>query len=731
LGEIGFVLALGALLAVGFALARIAKLVHLPSVTGYIAAGIALGPSGFGLIGADVLENRLQVFTHIALMLVAFAIGERFDLRELASSAHTLIRVGACECSATFTLVAVGVGVIAYVTGAGGQEAAIAHAVAIGLICAAIGVATAPAATVVVMRELGARGPLSRLVLSDVVVNNALSVSLFGVMVAAARVLLGTAGQTAFAQILAPVSETVLSLAFGIAVGLTCDYIVHRLTARDDVLIVSLAAVLLIGGLAEAIGLSSLLAGVAAGFAVVNRDRRDVRAFRALNDFEPPIYGIFFALAGAQLHMQELLSAGALGAAFVMMRAAGKYFGAWLGGRVAGVEPRQASSLGLGLLPQAGLAIGLAYLVREDPTLAPIQTVVITLVTTSVVINELIGAPLVRLAVIRAGEASTPDQAVAAAFQQPEPESADREAEDEVQVAAWPQKQLEPPERMNGCALIGIARPASVRALTRLGTLLGHYYGANPMAVHVVAPEEEDYWKEVGDQQTIGAFRTAMNEAYTLGYKLHTEIETDEEVAQGILRTAHDHNAQAIVLGHPPGHRSQRFPGIVEGVARAADCPVVVAKFAGPLAGGRILVPLTEAQDLDVVRPLVRALGVVAEHTITLLRLVPPECREAELREAEQQVEGWCISRPMAGELSIRAVAAESRLHQILEAAQEHDVLAMAVHSQGGLRQAFFGSVAREVAEQVDRTMLFVHGAPQTCTLDSVQPQQRAAGSPD
>jgi len=542
---------------------------------------------------------------------------------------------------------------------------------------------------------------------------------------------LGTGGGSGVAQIFAPVIKTILSLALGIAVGLACDYVVHRLTHRDDVLVVSLAAVLLVGGLGGAMGLSSLLAGVAMGFAVVNRDRRDVRAFRALNDFEPPIYGIFFALAGAQLRLQRLLAAGVLGGAFVIMRAAGKYFGAWLGGHMAGMSPRQASSLGLGLLPQAGLAIGLAYLVRQDPTLAPIHTVIIDLVTASVVINELVGAPLVRFVVVRAGEVTTPDQAATAAFQWSKAESTDREADEQVEVPAWPQKQLQPPETMNGCALVGVARPASVRALTRLGTLLGHYYGASPMAVHVVRPKEEDYWKEVGDQQTIGMFRTAIDEAHTLGYKLHTEIETDEEIADGILRTARDHNAQAIVLGHPRGHRSQQFGAVVGGVARAADCPVVVAKFARRVAGGRILIPLTEAEDLDVVRPVVRALGVVASHTITLLRLMPPECRQDELRQAEEEVTDWCISRPMAGELNIQAVAAESRVHQILEAAQEHDVLAMAIHSQGGLRQAFFGSVPREVAQHADRTMLFVHGAPQTCTLDSVQPQQPAAGSPD
>jgi len=727
-----FVLALSVLLAVGFAVARLANLLHLPSVTGYILAGVILGPSGLDFISVDMLEGSLQVFTHIALMLVAFAIGERFELRELRSSAQTLIRVSAGEGLFTLVLVAVGVGVTAYLMGVGGEGTGMVQAVAIGLICASIAVATAPAATLIVMRELGARGALSRLVLSDVVVNNVLSISLFGIMVTAAQVLLGTGGQIGFAQVLAPVTETVLSLSLGIVVGLACDYIVHRLTRRDNVLIVSLAAILFVGGFAGTMGLSSLLAGVAAGFAIVNRDRRDVRAFRALNDFEPPIYGIFFALAGVQLHLQGLLAAGMLGAVFVITRAVGKYFGAWLGGHIAGIKPRQASSLGLALLPQAGLAIGLAYLVREDPTLAPIQTVVINLVTVSIVINELIGPSLVRLAVLRAGEVTAPERPAAASLPQPEPETAEAGVEKEVEVAPWSQRKLQPPERTNACVLIALAQPASVRALTRLGTLLGHYYGASPIAVRVVRPEEQqDYWNEVGEQETIQMFRIAVHEADTLGYKLHTELETHEEIAEGILRTARDHNAQAIVLGYPHSPRSHRFAEIADGVVRGADCLVVAVKFAGPLAGGRLLIPVTQVQDMDVVRPVLRALGAVAEHTITLLRLMPPECGTDELRQAEEEVQSWCISRPMAGELSIQAVAAESRVHRILEAADDHHVLIMATHPEGGLRQAFFGSLAREVAQQINRTTLLVHRGQAMCTSNGSERQPQPADRPN
>jgi len=713
LGDIGIILALGLLLAVGFSISRLARLFHLPGIIGYIVAGIAFGPLGLGLIGPGLPGYHLEVFTHIALMLVAFGIGERFDLRELRSSARSLVRVSAAEILMTFLLVATGLGFTAYLAGLGGEVSGLREITAIALICAAIAVATAPASTIAVMRELGARGSLSNLVLSDVVVNNAMSVILFGMMAAAAQILLGTGGEVGVIRVLSPLSSSVLSLALGIGVGLSSDYIVHRLTGRDDVLVVALATVLLVGGLAAAFGLSSLLAGVAAGFAVVNRDRRDVRAFRALNDFEPPIYGIFFALAGAELRLEGLVTAGLLGVVFVVTRAAGKYFGARLGGHAAGMSSLRSGSVGLSLLPQAGLAVGLAYLVRQNAALAPIQTVVIDLVMASVLINELVGAPLVRFAMLRAGEAAESAQ-TGLGEDKHRLEVIGPETGDRIGPAPWPQKSLEPPGTMSGHVLINISQPATVRALTRLGTLICHHYGASPMALHVGRIKEDDYWGTAADEAAVELFSTAADEAKILGYKLHTEVETGRGLAEGILRTAGDHEARAIIMGHFK-ETSQQSSEVIQNLAESAGCPVIVARFIGPLAGGRILVPCTDTEDLDIVRPVVRALGVVSRHTITLLRLMPPETREDELKRAEEQIHQLCIAQPMAGELNIRTVATESRTHKILEASERHDLLIMAIRHKGRLHQAFFGSLAREVADNVDRTVLFVYGEPVSC----------------
>lgn len=714
------VFALSLLLTAGFALARLAKLLHLPSVTGYIIAGILLGPSGLHLISSEILESHLQVFTSIALLLVAFGIGERFDLQQLRSSARALTRVSLGESVSAFVLVGLGVGVLALVTGAGGEASGTAFAIAAGLVCASIAVATAPAATVAVIRELEAAGPVSRLVLSSVVVNNALSVTLFGLAVAAARVLLGTGGGSPAMMALRPLIFTLGSLVLGVAVGLACDFVVHRLRRRADVLVVALAAVFFCGGLAEFLGLSSLLAGVAAGFAVVNRDRRDVRAFRALNDFEPPIYGIFFALAGAQLHFSELIASGLLGAVFVLARAAGKYFGAWLGARSVGMAPERASTIGLGLIPQAGLAIGLAYLVRQDPTLEPIRTLVINLVVASVVVNELLGPPLVRLMLMRAGE--VPDES---ARRSPRP--APPSELDGIDVVPWTWPKLSMPASTGGSVVVGVSHPTTAAGLTRIGVLLAHHYAARPVAVHVAsAAGPNDFWDGATDQEAVALFRLADAEANDLGYPLDTEVEFADEAAEGILRATEETDAQVVVLGHPVESSGPRFGEVVDNLSREAPCPVVVVKFVGALHTERILVPITTPEDYLTVRPVVVALAAIEQHQITLLRLMPAEAPPSELAEAERECAAWAASDRVPGECGVHAIAADSRVHEILQAAREHDIIVMAARTRRGLRRAFFGSLAEDVARRAPCSMLLVAGGLETRSLEEVELDSRS-----
>ncbi len=711
-GQVNLIFALSLLLATGFAVARLAKLIRLPSVTGYIVAGIALGPAGFDVIPHPLLETRLQVFTNMALMLVAFGIGERLDLQQLRHSARVLVRTSLAESLGTFVLVAIAVLVVCRLTGVGGAEATTLW-ISLALVCASIAVATAPAATVAVIRELEACGPITRLVLSTVVINNALSITLFGVSAGIARVLLGTGGGTGIAEVLMPFLHTIDALLLGLVIGLLTDVIVHKLTSRGDVLVAALAAVFFCGGLASFLNLSPLLAGVAAGFAVVNRDRRDVRAFRALNDFEPPLFGIFFALAGAQLHLPELIAAGAVGGTFIVARAVGKYLGAWLGAWSAGMPSHQAATIGLGLLPQAGLAIGLAYLVQQDDTLVMIRSFVINVVVASVVINELIGPPLVRLMAVKAGEVPSGELV--------KPPETPRSELDGIEVVPWSWPKLQPPSNPDGFVLVGLSHPLTARGVTRIATLLSHYYRSLPFALHVVTPPAPaSFWDSGADENSMALLQIATQEAQALGYRLHIEVEYAQEVAQGIIRVAESTNVQAVVLGHPLDRHVGAFRRIVDAVAREAICPVIVVKFAGPLHTERILVPITDPGDFAVVYPMVCALGMVMEHRITLLRLMPPEVRDAQLQASIQDCKAWALCHQLPADVIYRAVAAESRVHEIIQAAADHDIIVMATGTQQGLRRLFRGSLAEDVARRSPRPVLLVRGGMESRTLEEL-----------
>ncbi len=707
LGEVDVALALSVLLAAGFACARLVKLVHLPSVTGYILAGVLVGPSGFDLIPPELVETRLRMFTSIALLLVAFAIGERFDIGQLRGSARVLVRLSAGEVVGTFVIVGSAVGLTAWFSGVGEGDYHVALAIA--LICSSIAVATAPASTVAVLRELRATGPISRLLLSNVVVNNALSITLFGLCVAAAQGLLGTGSGGGLLRILMPEFTTIASLLVGFLVGFLTDYVVHKLNSRHDVLVVSLAAVFFCGGIANYTGLSPLLAGVAAGFAVVNRDRRDVRAFRALNDFEPPIYGIFFALAGAELHLEDMVQAGGIGVVFVLTRVAGKVLGAWLGARSAGMPPSRARVLGLGLLPQADLAIGLAYLVRQDQSLEEIRAVIINVVVASVVVNELAGPPLVRLMLKWAGE--VPHDKVGPPWTGTPAASAG--------VVPWTWERLTPPPRPEGTVVAALGNPATAAGVMRIATLLAHHYRATPVALNVIDDSgPEDFWKTDRVRAESPACAIARSECASLGYEEVTaEVEHAEEVAQGILRAAERGNAQAIVLGHPLGQDVASFSRVVEAVADDSLCPVVVVRFAGALHTERILVPIAGDQDLLVVRPVVCALAMVRAHSITVLWLMPPDATEAELQEREAALPD-VVANDQPGDVTVRAVATGSRVHEVLQAAEEHDIVVMATGTRRGLRRVFFGSLAEDVALRLNKPMLVVRGGLESRGLD-------------
>ncbi len=677
-------LLLACLLGLGLVAAHLGRLARLPAVTGYIATGLVLGPTGFGLLDAEMVGQRLEHFVQIALMLIAFGIGEHLELRRIWPVRRQLLAICCGESVACFVAVAGGVLLLTRLWPVPAVDWRVA------CLLAAIAIATAPASVLLITRELRAAGPLTNFLLQGVASNNAMAIGFFGLFFAVARQTTGDSGPLPVV-IVAGLGDIGLSLLLGLVTGIVLDFCAHRLTDRGEMLTCGLALLLFCGEAARLAGLSPLLAGMAAGFAVVNRDRRDVRLFRAINAFEPPITVLFFILAGAHLDRQMLGLAGWLGIGYFVLRGLGKVGGVWLGGWLGGAPPVVRRFLGLALLPQAGVAIGLVVLVQgEAEELAAILTPV---VLAGVFLAELIGPVLTRQAIVWAGETA---DALA-----PQREGADTP----VRIPPWRWQRLAEPARQRGVVVFGASLSETVTGLARIATLLAHYYGARPLAVRVVPPDCRD--EACAHEPAL--FKREEAEVRSLGYNLSTAVIHAEAVADALVVTARQAEARAVVLGDTGEESAAAFDRVIGSVVRHAPCPVVVVRFCGELHTERLLVPVIRSADLELVADLLGALAGVGRHRITLLRLLPADVADEETAAAEQRLRDWAGQRGLGSFVYARAVATDARLETVIAEAQQHDCLVLAAPRTQGVQRLFFGSLALDVVRQCPRPAMLVY----------------------
>lgn len=380
----------GTFLLCGFIGGKLVNRVKLPAVTGYLLVGLAIGPSILGIVSEDLLA-ALAPISSLALGLIAFTIGGEFEIGHLAKLGKSVIAIAIFEVVGAFTAVTLAFRFLLH------------QPLYVSLLFGAISSATAPAATIMVLREYRARGPLTDTLLAVVAIDDALCVMAYGMAAAAARAITGKVGGGAVEMFLMPVWEIGGSIAVGALAGLGLAWVVRRLSSTQDTLVVSLGAVVLLVGISPTVGLSPLLCGMALGAALANASPSQARrVFSAVRNMDTPVYVAFFTLAGATLHLGLLLKVGALGIAYVFARVIGKAAGAAFGAQISGAPSVVKRYLGLGLVPQAGVAIGVVMLVREQ--FAEIGPMVSTIVLGSVVIYELLGPLASKIAITLAGE---------------------------------------------------------------------------------------------------------------------------------------------------------------------------------------------------------------------------------------------------------------------------------------------------------------------------------------
>ena len=404
-----YLIALAAAILGGLLLSRFTKLIGLPAVTAYLVAGILLGPYALGRIGIPgfgfstmAQVEAMRLITQTALGFIAFTIGNEFRLSQLKHMGSTAITIGIVQ--AVFTTLVVDAALIGLHM-AYPQMISLSAALTLG----AIASATAPAATLMVVRQYKAEGPLTRLLMLIVAIDDAVGLLLFSASFGIATAL--ESGAVSLTSILLePVLEIVLSLLLGALMGYLLHFLEQFFHSRSKRMTISVAFVMLTVGLSMLkfsigsvhCGFSLLLVCMMTGTVFCNVSATSEELMSRVDGWTMPLNILFFVLSGAELDLKVVVSPITLiiGIAYIIARSLGKYFGTYTSCKSTHCSASITKYLGITLLPQAGVALGMAMTATSLSDGALVRNVVLF----SVLVYELVGPMLTKMSLTKAGE---------------------------------------------------------------------------------------------------------------------------------------------------------------------------------------------------------------------------------------------------------------------------------------------------------------------------------------
>ncbi len=396
-------------LGAGLLMSRITKPLGLPSVTGYLVAGILIGPYCLGRLGIDGLgftsvENvkEFEIISQVALGFIAFAIGNEFRLSQLKKVGGTATFIGIWQAVIATLLVDVTLIGLHFVLG---EKLPLPMAIILGAIAAA----TAPAATLMVVRQYKAKGKLTDLLLPIVAIDDAVGLIIFAVSFGVAKAI--EHGEFSLkAIIIEPLIEIIGSLLLGLIMGLLFSVCERFFSSNSKRLCLSITFVIFtvalsmvkfeIGGVH--VGFSALLVCMMLGTVFCNVCDFSPEIMEKTDKWTVPLFALFFVLSGAELELGVFtdLTIVGIGAAYIISRSLGKYFGAFSGAKITKCDKKTTDYLGITLLPQAGVALGMSVTVME---MGEIGEIVRNIILFSVLIYELFGPVMTKIALTKAG----------------------------------------------------------------------------------------------------------------------------------------------------------------------------------------------------------------------------------------------------------------------------------------------------------------------------------------
>ncbi len=404
-------LSLSVALFVGLMLSRLAKLAQLPAVTAYLVTGILVGPYVLGSLGvaglgftsmADV--KQYSIISDVALGFIAFSIGSEFRLAQLKQTGKQATVIGIFQAVvATLVVDAALIGIHFLMP----DKLPLPSAIILG----AVASATAPAATLMVVRQYKAKGPLTDILLPIVALDDAVGLILFAISFGVSKALISTRGISILSIVVEPILEVVLSIALGAIMGFLFTFFERFFHSRSKRLSMSVAFIFLtvalsmmsfdIGGVH--IAFSPLLVCMMLGTIFCNICDFSEELMDRLDRWTAPLFILFFVISGAELELSVFgdWAIVLIGIIYILTRSAGKYFGSFSSAKAVGCNRNIVKYLGVTLLPQAGVALGMAIKAQQ---IGPEGAIVANITLFAVLIYELVGPLLTKIALHKAGE---------------------------------------------------------------------------------------------------------------------------------------------------------------------------------------------------------------------------------------------------------------------------------------------------------------------------------------
>ncbi len=384
------ILSLGIIFLSGYGVLKLINVLKIPTVTGDLLLGIIIGEEILNLVSPHILSAS-SFISNLVLGMIAFTIGQNFSMERFRKLGRSIILISIMEAAGAWITVTL---VFYFLLG---------KELYISLLFGAIASATAPAATVMVIREYRAKGVFTNILLGVVAIDDAWCLMIFSISLAAARALaVHVGGSFLLTSLGKAIIEIFGALALGTAAGIAFNKFSSSVKSSVGAQIYTLGFILTVIGLAIHLKFSILLSSMALGATLVNMKGANQRYFESIRSIESPLYLLFFVLAGANLELASLKHIGLIGLTYLVARVIGKAVGAAVGGLLAGAPANVRKYMGFALVPQAGVALGVALIAKAD--FPKFGGMIFDTIVATTVVYELVGPILTKFALTKAGE---------------------------------------------------------------------------------------------------------------------------------------------------------------------------------------------------------------------------------------------------------------------------------------------------------------------------------------